>query len=65
MAGKKRSGLNKLGAALLALGEGRSDISSGAAPLPLFHPQAHVLQDKRDDSHGGAPRNTTPHRRAG
>ena len=63
MAGKKRSGLDKLGAALLALGEGRSDIPTGAAPLPLFHPQAHVLQDKR--ARADTPREKTSHRRAG
>jgi hypothetical protein len=65
MAGKKRSGLNKIGAALLALGEGRSDASTGAAPLPLYHPQAHVLEAKRSENQLDAPRDKTPNRRAG
>jgi hypothetical protein len=67
LAGKKSSGLNKIGAALMALGEGRSDIPSSAAPLPLYHPEAHVHQTRRTKAHVSSDLSQEPpaqHRRA-
>jgi len=65
MAGKKSSGLNKIGAALMALGEGRSDVSPGAAPLPLYHPEAHIHQAHHNKAGPEQPHDKIPHRRAG
>ncbi len=64
MAGKKRSGLNKLGEALLALSEGRSDVPSSTAPLPLYHPEAHIHQSRRTKVAAQAPHEGSSHRRA-